>query len=361
MQSQQPKIILLFGASGSGKSTLISELEVNGTFSTHKKGSTRLERQYDGNEITHVNENEIHSQYDYVYSRYGYSYGLQKCQFDIAMRERKNHLVICNDIAVIEQIKSDYRDSVIVIYLFYDAPKMVIEGIQRERGITDDEIKLRLEKIDVLHSIFIEHSSLFDGVIINKYGSSPMSMINQLMSMLKGGAGNKILFDNEVVSAILEIRQDMSLLKNHILPQNQTKGIVQKDYLFVIMPMNDDTEPLLEDTFDAIKTVSKKLKLNAERIDEIASKNISEKILSSIRIAEFVVADLTLERPNCYYEVGYAHALCKNTILIAKEGTEIHFDVKGHQILFYRNAVRLKEMLESHIIRVKNRYDNVGE
>jgi len=165
--------------------------------------------------------------------------------------------------------------------------------------------------------------------------------------------GYNSLYDNEIISAVFDIRRDISLLKTHIFPQNQVNDTIQKGYLFVIMPINGD--PLLEDTFDAIKTVSEKLNLNAERIDDIPSKIISEKILSSIRIAEFIVADVTLERPNCYYEVGYAHALGKNTILIAKEGTEVHFDIKGHQILFYKSAVRLKELLESHIVKMRKR------
>ena len=350
--TKKGQIILLFGASGSGKSTLVSELETINIFSVHKKGSTRPERQYDGNEIVHVNENELRLQHDYIYSRYGYFYGLQKCQFDTALRDEKIHIAICNDVNVIEKIKSDYQSLVTVIYLLFDAPRKVIEDIQKERNITDDEIKLRLEKIDVLNNVFIEHSSLFDGVIINKYGLRPKLMVNQLMNILMEESNYSNLFENEIASAIFEIQQNILLLKNQIIPQNATQTPIQKDYLFVIMPMNE-TEPLLEDTFDAIKTVSKNLKLNAERIDEVPSKIIIEKILSSIRIAEFVVADLTFERPNCYYEIGYAHALGKNIILIAKENTEIHFDLKGHQVLFYKNATQLKTKLESHILKTK--------
>ena len=354
MCSKQTKIVLLFGASGSGKSTLFSELEAMSAFDIHKKGSTRPERQYDGHEITHVDENVLRSQYNYIYQRYGHFYGLQKCQFDTAIRDEKIHLAICNDISVIEKIKSDYQKFVTVIYLLYDAPRKVIEDIQREREITDDEIRLRLEKIDALNNIFIEHSSLFDGVVINKYGFRPKLMVNQLINILKGETNYNNLFDNEILSVISEIRQNTSWLKKHILShnQNQTNNLIQKDYLFIIMPI-DNSEPLLEDILEAIKTVAKNLNLNAERIDDIPSGIISEKILSSIRIAEFVVADLTLERPNCYYEVGYAHALGKNTILIAKENTTIHFDLKGHKVLFYKNATQLKDALEFHILKIK--------
>ena len=47
-------------------------------------------------------------------------------------------------------------------------------------------------------------------------------------------------------------------------------------------------------------------------------------ILSS----RLVVADLTHERPNAYFELGYARGLGKTVITIARRDSNIHFDVK---------------------------------
>jgi len=70
-----------------------------------------------------------------------------------------------------------------------------------------------------------------------------------------------------------------------------------------------------------------------------------DSLLRSIKCAECIVADLTYDRPNVYYEVGYAHSQSKPTILIAKEGTNPHFDLQGHRIVFYRSAFHLQEDL----------------
>jgi hypothetical protein len=44
--------------------------------------------------------------------------------------------------------------------------------------------------------------------------------------------------------------------------------------------------------------------------------------------ARFIVADLTNERPNVYFELGYARGLGKTVITILRSGTNIHFDVR---------------------------------
>lgn len=46
--------------------------------------------------------------------------------------------------------------------------------------------------------------------------------------------------------------------------------------------------------------------------------------------AEYLVFDLTDERPNLYFELGYAFGIgnhAENVLLIAKTGSRIHFDV----------------------------------
>jgi nucleoside 2-deoxyribosyltransferase len=67
--------------------------------------------------------------------------------------------------------------------------------------------------------------------------------------------------------------------------------------------------------------------------------------LQDLRQCEFVLADLSFERPSCYYELGLAEALGKPVYLIAKEGTDIHQTASRRLVSFYKNNVELVGLL----------------
>jgi|SRR5205085_617474 len=59
--------------------------------------------------------------------------------------------------------------------------------------------------------------------------------------------------------------------------------------------------------------------------------------IGDLRNSSFVIADLSLERPSCYFELGLAQAIGKPTILIAEEGTPIHQAYRRNQVRFYKD------------------------
>ena len=71
--------------------------------------------------------------------------------------------------------------------------------------------------------------------------------------------------------------------------------------------------------------------------------------------AEFIFADLTGERPNVYYEIGYAHALGKRPILYRKKETKVHFDLSIHNVPAYDNISELKSLLEKRLEAIAGR------
>ena len=133
----------------------------------------------------------------------------------------------------------------------------------------------------------------------------------------------------------------MPPLGNNAKPKIEAK--VQAGHAFVAMAMDKDDAALV-DVLDAIKEASKKCSVTAERVDDVESnERITDRVLESIRRAEFVIVDLTKEKPNVFYEAGFAHGIGKTPIYIAREGTKLHFDIKDYPVIFFRNLKELKE------------------
>ena len=55
------------------------------------------------------------------------------------------------------------------------------------------------------------------------------------------------------------------------------------------------------------------------------------------------------------YELGYAHGRGKEVILIARQGSTIHFDIKDYNIIFYRNFTELEERITKRIAAIKKK------
>jgi len=119
---------------------------------------------------------------------------------------------------------------------------------------------------------------------------------------------------------------------------------------FVIMGIGHN--PRLDDVYDlGIRAVVENLGYECVRSDKVEHNlKITDRVIYTINNSIFIIADLTGERPNCYYEVGYAHALRKDVILLAEKNTPIHFDLKDYNFIIYERIEDLKEKLEQRIV-----------
>lgn len=124
---------------------------------------------------------------------------------------------------------------------------------------------------------------------------------------------------------------------------------VREGYAFIAMPMDTDDSALV-DVHDAIKEAAKRCGILAERIDEPPSnERITDRILESIRKAEYVIVDLTGAKPNVFFEAGYAHAIGKIPIYVARQGTKLEFELKDYPVIFFRGMKELKDALEKRL------------
>ncbi len=80
---------------------------------------------------------------------------------------------------------------------------------------------------------------------------------------------------------------------------------------------------------------------------------ILEDIQRDIIDAKIIVAEITPPNKNVFYELGYAHALKKPTILLAEKDKALPFDISGFRCLFYENSIpgrrKFEEGLRKHL------------
>lgn len=130
---------------------------------------------------------------------------------------------------------------------------------------------------------------------------------------------------------------------------------VERDSAFLIMNMSRD-DALLEDVANGIKDVCTTFGVTARRADDFEhSDRITDLILEQIAVSDLLIADVTGERPNVYYEIGYAHALNKKPIVFRRQGTKLHFDLSVHNVPEYQNVSDLKRQLTSRLEAVLGR------
>jgi hypothetical protein len=165
------------------------------------------------------------------------------------------------------------------------------------------------------------------------------------------GMFQPVNFANMIPIIIDMLDQTVGRLKNPLpepkpTPTADIQIQIQRGYAFIAMPMDENNHELV-DVCEAIQRAASDCGIVAQRIDEDeSSERITDRILESIRKAEFVIVDLTEERPNVFFEAGYAHGFGKLPIYIARHGTQIHFDVKDYPVIFFRNMKELREKLE---------------
>ncbi len=101
---------------------------------------------------------------------------------------------------------------------------------------------------------------------------------------------------------------------------------------------------------EAIKPTVEKYGYRCERTDEQEfNDSIKNRILLNISKAKFIIADVTDARPNCYYELGIAHALKKEVIHLANSINDIHFDVNDFNFIIYSSIEELVSKINKRL------------
>jgi hypothetical protein len=106
---------------------------------------------------------------------------------------------------------------------------------------------------------------------------------------------------------------------------------------------------------EVIKLGAKDAGFDVLRIDETVGPGlIFEDIKREIGEAKVVIAEITAPNQNVFYEVGYAHALNKPTILLAQRGRELPFDIRSYRVIFYEDTIGGKPNVEKSLAKHLN-------
>lgn len=126
-----------------------------------------------------------------------------------------------------------------------------------------------------------------------------------------------------------------------------------KPHVFVAMPFAAE----MDDTFHyGIQGASNAAGYLCERADLSAfTGDVLDWVKARIATAELVVADLSSSNPNVYLEVGYAWGCRVPTVLLARETTELKFDVRGQCCIVYKSIKELEGKLGVELSQLRAR------
>jgi len=132
-----------------------------------------------------------------------------------------------------------------------------------------------------------------------------------------------------------------------------------KDFkIFVVQPFDQKFDIVFESITEAAQNAcnlqDKKPKIF--RVDSLYDISLIESLYQALESSDLIVSDITETNPNVMYELGYAHALKKPVIILSEVATQVPFDTKATNILFYDRQKkrtefthRLQELMEDAI------------
>lgn len=123
---------------------------------------------------------------------------------------------------------------------------------------------------------------------------------------------------------------------------------IEKDLVSVMMPFAAEFSTV----YDAIGAACTEVSCRCERADDIwLNDAIIEDVVHLIATSNVVVADLTGRNANVFYEVGVAHTLGKDVILIAQSNDDVPFDLRHLRYIHYLNNNEGREKLSSKLAK----------
>lgn len=204
------------------------------------------------------------------------------------------------------------------------------------------------------HNCFLIGEGLNTFNILSKAGSFKNYELNQehFGKIEIRGSNAKFYFDN-----VLLCEAKVSIKESFVSIRFNSDGELEiydikvhsiKPKIFVVMQFTQEYNELFE---DVIKPITEQAGFECVRADEFyTSTPIIKDIIESIQDSTAIIAEITPDNPNVFYEIGYSHAINKPTILLCdKKREKLPFDVSSFRTLFYENTIAGKKKVEESL------------
>ena len=94
-----------------------------------------------------------------------------------------------------------------------------------------------------------------------------------------------------------------------------------------------------------------------QRADDVFHPGIIlQDIINGLVDSDVVIAEISPTNANVFYELGYAHALRKPTVLLARRGGTLPFDVSAYRVIFYDDTIggkkEVEDSLDKHLANI---------
>lgn len=165
-----------------------------------------------------------------------------------------------------------------------------------------------------------------DAIIVSLNGFTPQAK--------QAAESYKIrLFD---VNELKRLSEQSTLIKKDI---KIIENIHTDPSVFVVMPFDEKFDDIY---YFGIRGAVEDANMICERADEIIhSGGIIELIEEKICEADIIVADMTDQDPNVFYEVGIAHIMKKPVALLVQNVKDIPFDLRNKNHIVYGGKIKL--------------------
>ena len=144
---------------------------------------------------------------------------------------------------------------------------------------------------------------------------------------------------SELKAATLEVDEDVR--------RKASNPVKEQPRIFVLMPFANE---FLDVYVLGIREVAEKLGFTVDRADDIEHNgNILDVVQQKIRQADIVIADMSTRNANVFYEIGFAHAVNRPTVLLCRNTDTVPFDLQSINYIKYAGIVDLRERLEKRL------------